>query len=437
MAYAQSSTCSSQGSAVKRPAICTPERASSIAGTSSVASSRRRDWSSKDSTATRLPAGSADQAALMVQKIIAYESSANSKTWEKDVLLVADDRTEEWEAVFETMNNDAMALVPLSMNTPFEGYLRIYEAEGWDLNAELVAEINAGALMVNYSGHGSYSTWADEHIFTNADATALTNTGKLPLFVSMSCLTGYFINTAAWDTTPLVETLMLAADKGAVASFMPTGMTTTEGQHILNRALFEEIFSRDQRELGEAIANAKMTLLANGDTYYEEISRTFLLFGDPAMQLKVPIPGRPSGLVAEQDARRHVALSWQAAVDADGGAVEGYHVYRKTAADAGYSRINSQPVPGIEFADEDASAGTRHYYVVRSVDADGLESVDSESASIVIPVTTSLGGSGEGTPRIAFCFISSIQDTLNVEVLALFCATIFIGMLATRRKPRG
>ncbi len=96
----------------------------------------------------------------MVDKIIAYEDAANSKSWEKDVLLVADNKDEDWETVFEAMNNEAAALLPDGMHSPFEGYLRVYQENGWNLNAELVGAINDGALMVNYTGHGSNNAWS-------------------------------------------------------------------------------------------------------------------------------------------------------------------------------------------------------------------------------------------------------------------------------------
>ncbi len=391
----------------------------------------------------RLPAATANAAGIMVDKIIDYENAANSKSWENDVLLVADDKDEDWETVFETMNDDAAALIPAGMHSPFHGYLRIYEQEGWNLNAEMVDAINDGALMVNYSGHAAYANWANEQIFNSGHAAALTNTDKLPFFVSMSCLTGYFINTAAWDTAPLVEPLMGLADRGAVAALMPTGMTTTEGQHILNSALFEQIFTKDQRELGAAIANAKMTLLANGDAYFEEVSRTFMLFGDPAMQLKVPIPRRPTGMVAEQQGTdAAVAFSWRAAVDADGAAVDGYNVYRKTAADAGYSLITSQPVTGTGFTDEDVTPGTRYYYMVRAVDADGLESVDSESVSFVVPVpTASLAGSGGGGGSSGGCFVSTANNDgrfASMGGLVLLGLMIILGfIISVRLRPMG
>ncbi len=95
--------------------------------------------------------------------------------------------------------------------------------------------------------------------------------------------------------------------------------------------------------------------------------------------------------------------------------VDGYHVYRKTAADAGYSRITAQPVSGTAYTDEAVSLGTRYYYAVRSVDADGLEGVDSEAVSLVIPVpTTSLSGTQTGG---GVCFVSTTQIAYNQNMM--------------------
>ena len=54
------------------------------------------------------------------------------------------------------------------------------------------------------------------------------------------------------------------------------------------------------RGLYIAMSGAKQTLLANGGSYYEQVSETFLLFGDPAMELQVPLPRRPAGEDVDQ-----------------------------------------------------------------------------------------------------------------------------------------
>ena len=106
----------------------------------------------------RLPAHSAAQAAVMAAKIIAYETAQNSGSWEKNVVLIADDQSEAYEAVFETVNEDAAALLPSKM-VPLKGYLGDYLLSG-DLATDITNWINSGALIVNYSGHGSLMQWA-------------------------------------------------------------------------------------------------------------------------------------------------------------------------------------------------------------------------------------------------------------------------------------
>jgi len=217
----------------------------------------------------------------------------------------------------------------------------------------------------------------------------------LPFFVSMSCLTGYFADPETWDFPSMTEVLLRSEGKGAVAAFMPTGMTSPEGQHILDAALFDAIFTEDIRILGPAISAAKQTLLANG-AQHEEVSETFLLFGDPAMTLKVPLPRRPTGVSIESTAQG-VIITWNAATDCNGNHVSGYNVYRSTSAGGAYEKINVSLITETEYTDTSVESGTRYYYVVRSVDGDGDESVRSQEVGALAGI-----GTGSG------CFISSL-----------------------------
>jgi hypothetical protein len=361
----------------------------------------------------RLPAASEAQAAAMVNKIVGYESAANSKTWEMNTLLVSDDQTEDYEAIFEIMSNDAAALIPVGMNAPFKEYLEDYANAG-ALNLAIKNKINnEGTLVVNYSGHGYLQGWAwdaIDEIFENADVASLSNSDKFPFFVSMTCLNGHFgyPETHA-SSVSLAEVLMRSVKKGAVAAFMSTGMTQPEGQRILDVALFEAIFKQDNRALGPAISAAKQTLLANG-AEFEDVSKSFLLFGDPATKLKIPLPTVPSGFAAEVQGSS-VVLSWQGATDANGGAIAGYNVYRSTTPGGPYTKVNTALITGTGFTDTSAQTGT-FYYVVKSVDSDGDES--SSSIELVVlagarTVSTTLEG-GAGGGGGGGCFIGAIAN---------------------------
>jgi hypothetical protein len=340
----------------------------------------------------RLPAVSAAEAAVMVQKILDYEAAPNTKSWQRNVVLVADDRSQDFERVFEVMNDDAAALLPLGMeySADDEGYLSTYVSER-DLTGYIQSQFNEGALMLNYSGHGGYKMWAAERIFDTSNAwpnfyhdvadldeVGEAHAGMYPFVISMSCLSGYFAGVESWESPSLMEQLLRAEIKGAVAALMPTGESTTAGQHILNSALFEALFSEDTRKLGPAISAAKQVLLANGGGDYEELSETFLLFGDPAMILKVPLPRRPQGLQGAFNLEGEVELSWDAALDCNGDAVAGYNLYRGTDPSAALVKVNSTSIAATEYVDDALeSADITYYYAVTAVDDQGDESVQS------------------------------------------------------------
>jgi hypothetical protein len=273
--------------------------------------------------------------------------------------------------------------------------------------------------------------WAAESIFVNADVNSLTNTDKYPFFISMSCLTGYFgyLDAALGPQPSLAEQLLLATDKGAAAAFMPTGMTTTAGQHILNNAIFETLFINDIRELGPTIAAAKQALLANGDAYFEQISATFLLFGDPAQTLKIPLPRMPKWVRAYWEGNS-VRISWNAALDSNGNPVAGYNIYRASAPAGPYSRVNIQLVTGTEYIDTEGAVSINEggggsggsYYGVTSVDSFGDESAQSlgiSPASIASAAGSAAGG----------CFINTASGSIPAGlfwILAVFTIAVII-----------
>jgi CheY-like chemotaxis protein len=382
----------------------------------------------------RLPAANSAQAMVMVDKIIAYESAANERTWTSNLLLVADNQRPggayAYEAVFETINEDAAALVPDAMAEPFKGYLNDYISAAF-LTDDIIDTINNGVLLVNYAGHGATQIMAEEHIFEADDVAALTNTDKLAFFVSMSCETGFFAYPETWFFPSLAEALM-RSQAGAVAALMPTGMTSTDGQQVLDAAVFEAIFKKDIRILGPAIADAKQTLLANGDAYFEQISDTFLLFGDPATGLKLPLPHIPTNISAlRQDGA--VTIDWDAVLDCNQNPVNGYNVYRATTAAGPFSKINTQLIPDSRFVDTDSvvvgmagsSGGSSgSYYAVSAVDDVGIESAQSLAVS-----PASIGSSGSGAGEAAGCFISTTGQSgtfsLTFRALIIIVSIMF------------
>jgi hypothetical protein len=129
--------------------------------------------------------------------------------------------------------------------------------------------------LVNFMGHGSLEIWRG--LLSSDDVEMLVNGMRLPFFVSMTCLNGFF--QAPYSET-LGEALIKAPQGGAVAVWTSSGLTEPMGQVAMNKELIRLLFGNHSITLGEATAKAKFSA---GD---EDVRKTWILFGDPATRLK-------------------------------------------------------------------------------------------------------------------------------------------------------
>jgi hypothetical protein len=160
-----------------------------------------------------------------------------------------------------------------------------------DARTAILGSIDAGALMVNYVGHGSNNLWAAEVLFENTDVDKLTNSSKLPVMLPMTCLDGYYVYPHL-DTIhdALGELVTRAEDKGAIASWSPTGLGVATGHAFLDQGFFRAVFGNPDgsTNLGQATTTAKLNLWATGSAL--DLIDTYLLFGDPATVLPTAPP---------------------------------------------------------------------------------------------------------------------------------------------------
>lgn len=144
---------------------------------------------------------------------------------------------------------------------------------------DIINGINAGQLLVNYLGHGSEELWAGSDIFDTNTVPSLTNGLQLPVFLIMDCLNGFFQDVYA---QPLGVTLLLAPNGGGVAVFTSSGLNQPAPQTNLDKLVVQNAFNGSRLTLGAAVVKAKSQIDDEG------VRRTYVLFGDPAMQIKRP-----------------------------------------------------------------------------------------------------------------------------------------------------
>lgn len=66
--------------------------------------------------------------------------------------------------------------------------------------------------------------------------------------------------------------------------------------------------------------------------------------------------------------------------------VVGYNIYRSSVHGSSYHQINKSPVQQPTFTDADVKSGETYFYVIRSVNAQGHESVNSSEVRVKIPL---------------------------------------------------
>lgn len=154
---------------------------------------------------------------------------------------------------------------------------------------DLATEINNGAGIINYTGHGSSTSFGTTG-FNNADVQALTNYDKLPFIFSVACVNGQFNKTGG----PCFAEVWLRSTKngkdiGAVATIMSTINQSWDppmyGQDEMDSILTESFASNIKRTFGGITFNG---LIRMNDRYGNagmQMTDTWTVFGDPSLKV--------------------------------------------------------------------------------------------------------------------------------------------------------
>ncbi|MFH1312920.1 MAG: C25 family cysteine peptidase [Candidatus Eisenbacteria bacterium] len=147
--------------------------------------------------------------------------------------------------------------------------------------------INAGKLFLLYSGDGDMWSWGPryERVFRSADIAGLSNTGKLPIVLSISCSNGWFDNITETYTDGGVdcfaERMVLEEDAGAIACLASSRDADGSASTTITPEIVKAAFVNGSTFLGELMLEAKTRHLIHlGKVVFV---RQFNLFGDPCL----------------------------------------------------------------------------------------------------------------------------------------------------------
>ncbi|HPI55587.1 MAG TPA: C25 family cysteine peptidase, partial [Chitinophagaceae bacterium] len=164
---------------------------------------------------------------VQVAKVLHYEKTPNTAgNWMQTQIGVAseegpgDDNQYDFEHIGVIVDSNKAMNLFSNQSELFDGNVSngTYDAAG-DPTAQMLADkINAGASLINYTGHGSaYGIVTTQ--FGNSEVSLLTNNDKLPFFLTVGCSPGQF-----GGQTCFAENLQRAGSSttpyGSIANFM-------------------------------------------------------------------------------------------------------------------------------------------------------------------------------------------------------------------------
>jgi hypothetical protein len=241
----------------------------------------------------RIPARNTAEAERMVQKIIQYQSSKKMGLWQNQLTWIADD------ADYNLHLQDAEEIVG-NLNTKTTNwnhrklYLDLFKASQTltgatypDVNKAIQESVQAGTLVLNYTGHGNYLRLSEEAVISKSEMQLWNNTGKLPIMVTASC------DFAPYDQpaiSPIGFDALMQNEKGIIALVAANRLVFAYSNKQINDAFMQALLLPDSngkyKPIGAALQAAKKyNFSRNGDRLN---AFKFGLMGDPAMQIAQP-----------------------------------------------------------------------------------------------------------------------------------------------------
>ena len=235
----------------------------------------------------RFPIRTVTEATQMVDKTISYMENKDSGSWKNNVTFVADDGNNEDSFTTNHMKQADQLAEAIEEMQPgflvnkvyFDAYKRSSLGTYPDVHNEIEKLLKSGQLLINYTGHGSTTHWADESVWTQTDINN-SSYKHLPVWVTATCDFTRFddLNTSAG------EDVFLNKSSGGIALFTTVRVAYSRPNFPINDNVIRNLFERNngrRRTLGEVMQATKNTL----SSVYK---LGFCLIGDPAVKIAYP-----------------------------------------------------------------------------------------------------------------------------------------------------
>ena len=235
----------------------------------------------------RFPVRTTDDAKTLVDKVISYASNEYAGPWQNEICMMGDDGNQN--SHMKTADKVAQ-LIENSYpdynvkKIYWDAYQRTSSSTGYsypDVTRLIKQQMENGALMMNYCGHGAPYAMSHELVMKTADFES-AQSYYLPLWMTASC----DIMPFDGQEDNIGEVVMLNRKGGGIAFFGTTRTVYATYNEVMNLAFTKYVLTPGIA-IGEAARLAKCELVSQSSDLTQN-KLQYSLLGDPALQLSKP-----------------------------------------------------------------------------------------------------------------------------------------------------
>ena len=233
------------------------------------------------------------QIETQVQRSIEYERDPQTNAdWYDNAIGIASDQGPGFSGYTDDVFNDFLWDTVLSDYT-YDSYEGIYDGSG-GTDAMGISAINNGVSLINYTGHGSISSWGNGASLSSSQINSLTNQNKLPFVITVGCNVGEFNSTDECFAETWQRATHNGEPSGGIAHFGSTISQSWEppmhGQYAMNQIITETLDEGVSRSLGGIATNGCMYMNdVQGSSGINE-TNYWTFFGDPSIVIRTDQP---------------------------------------------------------------------------------------------------------------------------------------------------
>ena len=240
----------------------------------------------------RFPVTTVSQADDAINKVSAYMDNKQYGDWKSNLIFTADNTDTNSPVGFAVHATQADQLATyMEQNYP-EYIVNKYYIDAYklvstngkltcpDAKKALLGRLKEGCFLLNYTGHGSTTSWASTDLLNIADVRQMTFE-NLPFWITATCDFGWF---DGFDTSG-GETAFLNKTSGAIALFTTSRVVNSESNFSLNNQFIRYLFTKEN---GKHLCLGDIIRLSKNQLGYDSNKLNFVLLGDPALVLNYP-----------------------------------------------------------------------------------------------------------------------------------------------------